>query len=217
MMFSDRKDAGRQLALSLKKIEGLDKDTVVVALPRGGVPIGYEVAQELGIPLTTFIVRKLGAPHNSEFAIGALAQTGLCVLDENLVRTLAIAPEQIKKLKEKERAEALRRQKVYQAEGFPSLQGKTVIVVDDGIATGSTMLVALKALKELKPKQIILATPVASRDSIEKLRQYADQIVVLSSPEDFEAVGSLYAHFPQVEDDEVISLLKQANPIRKNE
>lgn len=208
IMFKDRKEAGKKLFDRLKNYNIPDTNTVVVALPRGGVPIAYEIAQGYKVPLTTFIVRKIGAPYDPELAVGALTQTGHFIIDFNVVRSLGISKEALEAVKQKELNEAARRQKVYQPNGFPSIAGKVVIVVDDGAATGSTMLVALQALKKLKPQKLIAAIPVASAEAVSNLKEFADELVVLSVPDSFGAVGSFYSSFPQVEDEEVLSLLQ---------
>jgi erythromycin esterase-like protein/predicted phosphoribosyltransferase len=187
-------------------------DVVVLALPRGGVPVAFEVARALEAPLDIFLVRKLGAPGHPEFAIGAIASGGVRVLSHDVIAELRIPPELIEQLAERERLEIERRDKAYHVDRprLP-LRGKTVIVVDDGLATGSTMEAAVKALREHHPAKIIAAAPVGAIDSCRRLRTAADEVICLQMPEPFNAVGQWYQAFDQTTDTEVVELLRRAN------
>jgi putative phosphoribosyl transferase len=187
-------------------------DIVVLALPRGGVPVAFEVARALEAPLDIFLVRKLGAPGHPEFAIGAIASGGVRVLSHHVVAELHIPPEIIEQLAERERLEIERRDKAYHIDRPKlALRGKTVIVVDDGLATGSTMEAAVKALREHHPAKIIVAAPVGAVDSCRRLRALADEAICLLTPEPFNAVGQWYHVFDQTTDAEVVELLQRAN------
>ena len=209
--FRDRHEAGQQLAARLTPYAKRD-DVVVLALPRGGVPVAFEVARALEAPLDIFLVRKLGAPGHSEFAIGAIASGGVRVLSHDVIAELHIPPEMIEQLAERERLEIERRDKVYHLDrpALP-LHGKSVIVVDDGLATGSTMEVAVKALREHHPAKIVVAAPVGAGDSCRRLRDVADEAICLLTPEPFNAVGQWYQLFDQTTDAEVVELLQRAN------
>lgn len=207
-MFKDRRQAGRQLAAQLLRYTG--EDTVVLALPRGGVPVGYEVARALHAALDITVVRKVGAPGQPEFGIGAVVDGDHPeeVLDEESVRLLGVSQEYLDKEIGVELREIRRRQEVYRRGRAPmALKGRTVIVVDDGIATGGSMRVALRAARRAGPKRLVLAVPVAPPETIESLRAEVDDVVCLSTPEMFQAVGQFYEDFRQTTDDEVIRLL----------
>jgi predicted phosphoribosyltransferase len=209
--FRDRREAGRLLAPLLRHYAGRN-DVVVLALPRGGVPIAYEVAVAIGAPLDVFTVRKLGVPGHEEFAMGAIASGGASVLDEGVIAGLGISHNEVVRITEQERQELERREHLYRDHRtYPELDGKIVILVDDGIATGASMLVAVSALRQKDPAKIIVAIPVAPVDSCALLRKYADELICYSTPERFGGVGAWYEDFSQVSDDEVRTLLNQAS------
>lgn len=209
MIFADRRDAGRRLGRSLAA-KGY-KSPVVLAIPRGGVVVGYEVARILGAPLDVVIPRKIGAPGNPELAIGAVGQDGTLVLDQGLVRTLGVSEEYLRGECDRQSAEIARRLAAYR-QGHPAvdLEGMTVIVVDDGIATGATVLAALRSLRPSRPERVVLAVPVAPADTLDRLASEADEVDCLSTPEPFYAVGQFYHHFEQTSDEEVSDLLDRA-------
>ncbi|PIR84044.1 phosphoribosyl transferase [Candidatus Kaiserbacteria bacterium CG10_big_fil_rev_8_21_14_0_10_51_14] len=207
-MFVDRKDAGRELAEKLRRVRS--KDAIVLALPRGGVVLGYEIANILSLPLDSIAVRKIGHPGSSEFALGAVDDKGMTMLDEGAAM---IDPAWIKAETARQKKEAQRRKAMYRQGRRPlKIEGKVAIIVDDGIATGLTMRLAVRVVKKQKPEKLIVAVPVAPPESIDALyREGADEVIVLEPPEDFlGAVGAHYARFDQVEDEEVIRLLKAA-------
>lgn len=208
--FADRRDAGRQLAdLLATKIRG--EDVVVLALPRGGVPVGYEVATRLGVPLDVVLVRKLGVPWQPELAFGAVATGDVVVLNDDHLRALGLGQDVVSDIVERERLELERRERLYRDDHEPvEIAGKTVVVVDDGIATGSTMRAALESLAERGVARRIVACPVAAADTVEGLADEADEIVCLRTPAAFVAVGAWYDDFAPVSDSEVKQLLKRA-------
>lgn len=209
MIFENRQQAGQQLAQSLAQFDG-QPDTVVLGLPRGGVPVAYPIAKQLQLPLDTFLVRKIGAPGHEELAIGAIAEKDVCLLKHDLINNIGASQQAVDTIIAQERQELVRRQQTYRGDkSLTYLQGKTVILVDDGIATGATMEAAIQALCSLEVKQIILATPVASYDSAQYLQPLVDEFVCLSVPEGFKAVGQWYRVFDQTSDDEVCQLLRQ--------
>jgi len=208
MIFSDRIDAGRRLAKKLDVYAGRN-DVLVLGIPRGGVPVAFQVATELGAPLDVFVVRKLGVPSHEELAFGAIATGGVRVLDAQIVDEVGISDLEIERIAAKERQELNRRESVYRGGRPPlNLGGKTVILVDDGIATGASTLAAITALRELKPARIVLAAPVAPASTCRRLRRKVDDLVCLDTPEDFFAIGQFYEDFSQVSDEEVTSLLQ---------
>jgi putative phosphoribosyl transferase len=208
--FRDRTEAGRLLAERLRGYAGRD-DVVVLALPRGGVPVAYEVAKELGAPLAVFVVRKLGVPGYKELAMGAIASGGVVVLDEGLVRRLGISRTQLEDAIAREAQELERRENAYDGRrGPPKLEGKTVILVDDGLATGSTMRAASMAVRELKPARVVVAVPVAAAETCDDFRDVVDEVVCDVTPRPFHAVGLWYENFSQTSDDEVRELLERA-------
>lgn len=210
-MFTDRSDAGRRLAQRLVGLK--DRKPVVLALPRGGVPIGFEIARLLQAPLDIVLVRKIGAPYREELAIGAIADGDHpeLVADQGLMRRLNVAPEYLEEAKTAALDEIERRRRVYLGDrSLVDIAGKVAIVVDDGIATGATMQAALRATRRRTPTRLILAVPVAPSDTLKKLRREADEIVCLDTPSDFLAVGQFYRAFPQLRDEEVIELLERA-------
>ena len=212
--FKNRAEAGQQLA---EKLEDYQEklNTIILALPRGGVPIAYEIANHLHLPMTVFLVRKLGTPAYEELAMGAIAESDIVIFNENIIHQLGITKKQIQPIIEKQKEELLRRQERYrQRNPLPSLTGKTIILVDDGIATGVTMKAAIAALIELKPHMIIVAVPVASQESIEELASLTHKVVYLHHLDPFESVGQCYHYFPQVLDEEVVHLLNKTNSKR---
>jgi predicted phosphoribosyltransferase len=210
MLFADRFDAGRLLASKLRSFANRS-GVAVLALPRGGVPVGFEVAKALNAPLDVFVVRKLGLPGQEELAMGAIASGGVCVLNEDLVRALGIPNELIDAVAAKEEQELERREHLYR-EGRPALavQGRSVILVDDGLATGSSMRVAVMALKRKKPAQIVVAVPVGAPATCAEIESEVDQIVCVATPEPFRSVGEWYGDFSQTSDEEVRDLLRRA-------
>lgn len=178
-------------------------------MPRGGVPVAYEIALALRLPMTVFLVRKLGVPRHGELAMGAIAEQGVCILNNPLIEQLGITEEQIQFIKNQEQQELERRIQCYrQGQSLASLYGKTIILVDDGIATGSTLKAAILTLNRLKPEKIVLAVPLASKESLEKLAPLVTEIVCLMTPAPFYSVGQWYESFLQTSDEEVIFLLK---------
>ena len=210
MHFIDRADAGRQLAGSLAAYVGRS-DVVVLALPRGGVPVAYEVARSLRAPLDVFLVRKLGVPGHAELAMGAIAEGGVEVLSDDLIRELGIPQKVVQQVAVRERMELDRRDGLYR-EGRPLLavRGRIVILVDDGLATGSTMQAAATALRRLEPERLVVAVPVGAHDTCARLGRLADEVICLIAPELFQAVGLWYEEFTQTSDDEVKQLLTHA-------
>jgi putative phosphoribosyl transferase len=208
--YRDRKEAGRELGRILLKLFP-DLDILVLALPRGGVVVGYEVAHALGAELDIFLVRKLGMPGDEEFAIGALASGGIRVLNEEAVRRLQVRPETIEEVTAVEQRELQRREHAYR-EGRPpsSILGRTVVIVDDGLATGSTMLAACRAVRSERPRRVVAAVPVGARQACRQLRKVTDETICAMTPEPFSAIGSWYRDFRQVTDEEVRELLERA-------
>jgi erythromycin esterase-like protein/predicted phosphoribosyltransferase len=208
--FRDRVEAGRLLAERLGQYAGRD-NVVVLALPRGGVPVAFEVAHALAAPLDVFLVRKLGVPGHEELALGAIATGGTRVLNKQLIESLGLPVEWIEGIDAKERRELERRERVYRADRpLPDVADKTVILVDDGLATGSTMVAAVQAIRQDEPARIVVAVPVAAPDVCAAVRTIADEVVCLSTPEPFGAVGAWYEDFSQTTDDEVRALLARA-------
>lgn len=208
--FIDRTDAGRALAGVLARYRG-DTKAVVLALPRGGVPVAYEVASALGLPLDVLVVRKLGVPSQPELAMGAVASGGAVVLNEDVLRYLPRGSDAVEQVKARELQELARREKSYRGD-LPALQmrGRTGILVDDGLATGATMEAAVRALRSLDAKRIVVAVPVASIEARERIAAVADEVVCLQAPPFFSAVGQWYERFDQTEDDEVRELLARS-------
>jgi predicted phosphoribosyltransferase len=205
--FRNRNDAGRQLAEKLAAYADRP-DVLVLALPRGGVPVGYEVARALGAPLDVFLVRKLGVPGYEELAMGAVATGGVRVLNDEIVRGLGISEHGIDVAVAREMEELARRERLYRGDRPPpDVAGRTVILVDDGLATGATMRAAVAALREQQPTRIVVAVPTASPDTCEVLKAEADDVVCAITPEPFFAVGHWYEDFTQTTDDEVRELL----------
>jgi len=207
-LFKDRIDAGQQLADALIKMDSYEKG-IVVAIPRGGVVVGVQVARRLDLPIDIIIPRKVGAPHNPEVAIGAVTQDGTAIFNEDLLQRLELSKKDIKPVVEAVIKEINRRMITYRGDSQPAdLAGRSVILVDDGIATGSTVVAALRSLKNTGCKRITLAVPVAPPDTVDRLKKEVAELVCLRSEEPFYAVGQFYEDFSQTSDDEVISLLK---------
>jgi predicted phosphoribosyltransferase len=210
MIFRNRREAGRVLAAALSHHAGRF-DVVVLALPRGGVPVGYEVARALGAPLDVFLVRKLGLPGREELAMGAIATGGVRVLNDEVVRLLDIPEDVIEEVAQREQRELERRESAYR-DGRPPLdvRGRIAILVDDGLATGSTMRAAVAALRRLKPARVVVAVPVGAAETCAEFRSEADEVVCAQTPEPFHAVGLWYSDFSQTSDEEVCELLRRA-------
>jgi predicted phosphoribosyltransferase len=207
--FEDRRDAGRKLAVALSKEKS--GGTIVLALPRGGVPVAYEVALALGAPLDVFVVRKLGVPGEGELAMGALASGGLIVLNDEIVRGRNISAEEIADSARAETHELTRREQVYRGGRPPvNVADKTVIIVDDGLATGATMRAALRALRKGTPARLIVAVPIAAPDTCAEIAGEADQVICAFEPQAFHSVGDWYRDFSETSDEEVRELLDHA-------
>ena len=210
MIFRDRTDAGRQLAKRLKRYAD-STDVLVLALPRGGVPVAYEVAKELKVPLDVFLVRKLGVPGYEELAMGAIASGGVRVLNEDIVNYLRIPDEVIGAVAANEQRELERRERAYRDDRPPpDVKDHIVILIDDGLATGSTMRAAAASLRLQKPRRIVVAVPVSSRETCDEFRNEVDEIVCAFTPDNFQGVGLWYEDFSQTSDEEVRELLKRA-------
>jgi putative phosphoribosyl transferase len=210
MVFTDRTEAGKYLASQLENYADRD-DVVVLALPRGGVPVAYEVARALRVPLDIFLVRKLGVPGHEELAMGAIATGDIRVLNKDVVDYLQIPAEVIDAVADVELEELKRRERAYRGDRTePNVQGKTIILVDDGLATGSTMRAAASALKQQKPAKIVVAVPVSAPQTCNEYRMGVDQIICAATPEPFYGVGQWYLDFSQITDDEVRELLERA-------
>ncbi len=209
IVFEDRVDAGRRLGAALTEYAG--EDTIVLALPRGGVEVGAEVARMLGAPLDVIVARKIGAPGHPELGIGAVAPGGIRVVDQFAVRYLGVTDEQIDRIAAEEEQEMDRRIRAYRGERpAPDLTGKTVILVDDGLATGVTARAAAEAIRRQQPRRTVLGVPVCAAETAQAMRAIVDEVVCLSTPYDFRAVGLWYRDFSQLEDSQVIDLLRQA-------
>src|SRR5437879_1772551 len=210
-LFLDRRDAGRRLA---QKIAGYSNrpDVLVLALPGGGVPVAYEVARALNAPLDVFVVRKLGVPGYEELAMGAVATGGVRVLNNEIVEGLGIPASMIDAVAARERQELARRERLYRdGRPQPDVRGRTVILVDDGLATGATMHAAIEALRQQGPERIVVAVPTASPDTCEEMKRRADEVICAITPEPFHAVGRWYQEFSQTTDEEVRELLARQN------
>jgi putative phosphoribosyl transferase len=214
MRFLNRVDAGRQLAKRLRSY-AKQKNVIVLGIPRGGVPVAYEVASELEAPLDVFVVRKLGVPWQPELAFGAIASGGVCILDDEVVESAGISHLEVERVAAREEIELQRREKIYRG-GRPALalEGKAVILVDDGIATGASTRAAITALRQLHPCRIVLAAPVAPGPTYRRLRSEVDDFVCVHTPETFYAIGEFYDDFSQVSDEEVMELLRPVNKHR---
>lgn len=202
-MLEDRIEAGARLAAELKNY-GRSDNTVVLALPRGGVPVAAEIATALELPLDVLVVRKLGAPGRAELAMGAISASGVRVVNEDIVRTLGIDEEQLEDAASREAARAAEQEESFRGgRPAPELAGKRVIIVDDGLATGASMRAAVQAVRASSPREIVVAVPVGAPETVSAIRSLADELVVLSTPPDFRAVGQYYRRFDQVDDEEV--------------
>ena len=209
-MFNDRRDAGVQLSSRLEEYKG-QTGVLVLALPRGGVATGYEIAYYLKVPLDIVIVRKIGFPGQPELAIGAVSETGRVVLNESIISTYGVSKDYIEREISQQKKEISRRAELYRkGKRLPSLEGKSIILVDDGVATGATMKAAITTLKEERLKKLIVALPVAPAGMADEIEQMADTFICIETPFDFMAVGSYYHDFTQVTDEEVIDLLKRS-------
>lgn len=206
--FINRVEAGKELASKLRDFAG-SNNAIVLAIPRGGVVVGYEVAHTLKVPLDVIIPRKLGAPSNPELAIGAVTEDGTTILDEQLVNYLGVSKAYIEEESRRQREEISRRLRLYRGDvPYPNLRNRSVIIVDDGVATGSTIRAALDSLRKRGAKTVVIAVPVGPLSTIRELQRKADRVVCLSTPEDFYAIGQFYSDFNQTPDEEVIALLK---------
>jgi predicted phosphoribosyltransferase len=209
-VFRDRREGGRLLAPLLRQYAGR-RDVIVLALPRGGVPVAYEVAMALGVPLDVFTVRKLGVPGREELAMGAIGSGGAYVLNYEVIEALNISHGEVVRAVERERRELERRERLYRdSRPYPQLENKIVILIDDGLATGASMLVAVNALRRKHPAKIVVAVPVAPRETCDMLRGHADEAICYETPEPFGGVGAWYEDFSQVTDGEVRALLNAA-------
>ena len=206
-MFANRIEAGRKLAEKLKAYTG-KPDVIVLGVPRGGVPVAFEVATALKAPLDILVLRKLGVPWQEELAFGAIAQGDVRVLDRRIMEMLGLTPSEVEKVAAKEKVELERREKAYRGDRPPlDVRGRTVVLVDDGIATGSSMRAAIAALRQMGPARIVLAVPVAPPSTCERLRAEVDDLVCVDMPESFYAIGQFYLNFSPGEDREVPDLL----------
>jgi putative phosphoribosyl transferase len=215
MKFKNRPEAGQKLAETLGKFKDA-KDTIILALPRGGVVVGFEVAQKLNLPLDIVVPRKIGAPANPEFAIGAITETGEGIFNEMIIGAYGITESYLQNEIKKEKAEAERRLKLYRGTRSPlDLKNKTVVIVDDGLATGLTMRAAVKTVKILGAGKIIVAIPVTPPDTADLIKKEVDELIYLDAPAFFGAVGEFYDEFGQTTDEEVIDLLKKSEKFGK--
>lgn len=208
-IFRDRMEAGRRLGAQLARL-GLEGNPIVLGLPRGGVPVAYEVATALGAPLDVVVVRKLGAPFQPELAVGAIAFGGVTVYNESLLEALGLDEDSIRPTQLVEQDELRRRERVYRGgRPPPDVAGRTVILADDGIATGATMEAAVRAARVLDPREIIVAVPTSAEDSLRRLEAVADRVVAIATPEPYYGVGAWYEDFAQLTDDEVLDYLER--------
>ena len=209
-MFRDREEAGRMLADKLSQYRN-DPTALILALPRGGVAVGYQLSLALHLPLDVFITRKIGAPDNPEYAIGAVTETGPRYLNQEAVRSFGLSRHELDRLIHVQEKEIVRRKDLYrQGRPLPQLTGRTVLLVDDGIATGSTFLASALAIRSLQPRRLVGVIPVGPSSTIREVRAHVDELVVLMTPDPFEAVGNFFADFTQVEDRDVIQYLNLA-------
>lgn len=211
--FKDRKDAGRILAGKLTKYKN-HPNAVVLALPRGGVPVGYEVAHELGLPLDVLIVRKLGVPNHEELAMGAIASGGVRFLNRSVIESLRILPEALEEVERREALELMRREALYRGNRFHTqVEGRIVILVDDGIATGSSMRVAIQVLRSQHVRKIVVATPAAPPSAKWEIEPLVEEFVAVVLPGDFYGVGQFYEDFSQMDDDTIYELVRMGGKI----
>ena len=210
MYFRNRTEASQVLARRLQQYKN-QPDVLILGLPRGGVPVAYEVARELNAPLDVFIVRKLGVPGHEELGMGAIATGGVRTLHEGIIREIGISPQTIEAVSAREQAELERRERLYRGDRpAPTIKGRTVVIVDDGLATGSTMKAAIQAVRQQDPRQVIVAVPTAPSETCEQLKESADHVVCALTPEPFFSVGGSYADFTQITDGEVRDLIASA-------
>lgn len=215
--FSDRREAGELLANHLKE-RFLNKNAVVIALPRGGLAVGLPVAKVLKVQMRALVVRKLGAPNQPELAIGALASGGFIYLNQHLIDSLHVTEDELTSIKDRESRELLRREAVLNSASVKlEVKDLDVLLVDDGIATGATIEAAIRALKAGRPKSISIAVPVASLRSVEQLHRHVDHVFALQTPNNMEAIGDFYESFPQVSDEEALRLLDEGSQIQRRE
>ena len=208
--FRDREDAGRSLGAALKRLGGM-VNPIVLGLPRGGLPVAFEVARAVHAPLDVWVVRKLGHPLQTELAIGAIASGGVRVLNEALIARTGLPAALVEQISAREHEELKRREKAYRGDAPPQeLRGRSVILVDDGLATGATMSAAVAAVRQLGPHEVIVAVPVAPADTVQQLLGEADRVVCLEVPEPFLSIGSWYGSFPQLEDGEVLEIMRRS-------
>jgi len=208
MRFNDRKEAGQLLSLELARYKD-GRDVLVLALPRGGVPVAHEIASVLHCPLDVLVVRKLGVPGHEEMAMGAIATGGIRLINPDIVSALGISPEAVEDVERKEEAELFRRERSYRGNRGPlDTRNKTIILVDDGIATGATMQAAIASLRQRRVRKIIVASPVAPRSVVLSLRRVADDVITMLNPDDFGGVGRWYKDFSQTSDEDVQQLLE---------
>jgi len=209
MLFADRTQAGKQLADELKDYAN-NKEAIVLGLPRGGLPVAYEISDALNLPLDILLVRKLGVPGFEELAMGAIASGDVEVFNEDVLRSMHITEKQIEFVTKKEKEELQRRSLRYRGDKpYPEIKDKIIILVDDGIATGATMRAGIAALRKMQPKKIIVAVPVASSYTLSEIRPLVDECICLETPEPFEAIGLWYRTFEQLDDSEVIRILNR--------
>jgi predicted phosphoribosyltransferase len=207
MIFTNRVEAGNKLALKL--LDYADGNTLVLAVPRGGVVVGYEVARKVRAPLDVIVPRKIGAPNNPELAIGAVTENGTTILDHELIAYLNVSERYIKEESDRQRSEIRRRLRLYRGNSPPPIyESRNIIIVDDGIATGATIKAAIASIRKKKPKSIIIAVPVAPPSTVKALEKEADRVICLSTPQPFYAIGQFYKDFSQTSDEEVIKLLE---------
>jgi len=211
--FKDRKDAGRILAGKLANYTN-DPNTVILALPRGGVPVAYEVARELGLPMDVLIVRKLGVPNHEELAMGAIASGGVRFLNRSVIESLRILPEMLEEVERHEALELMRREALYRGNKTPlPIEGRNVILIDDGIATGSTMRVAIQVLRAQHARKIIVATPAAPPSAKWEIEPLVDEFIAVILPADFYGVGQFYEAFAQLDEDTIYELVRMGSKI----
>jgi putative phosphoribosyl transferase len=212
LLFYDRTDAGRRLAKLLKRrIQG---PCIVLAIPRGGVVVGYEVAKELGCPLDVVISRKVGAPAQPELAVGAVAEDGVVFVDEEIAGLVGVSRDYVERRAREELREVRRRAEEYRGgREMPDLSGKTVILVDDGLATGLTMMAAVHMARNKGAEKVVVAVPVSPPETVAKLRRHADEVICLETPTNFYAIGQFYDRFDQLTDEETNSILRKSREV----
>lgn len=212
-LFEDRVDAGKKLAKELSKYANRS-DVLILALPRGGVPVAFEVAKELNVKMDVFIVRKLGVPGNEELAMGAISSDNVLVLNEDIVKSFQIPERVINMVAENELKELKRRERTYRGDRpKPEISGSTVILIDDGLATGATMRAAASAIKTKNPAKIVVAVPTGASDTCEIFKKEVDEVICMATPEPFYGVGAWYGNFSQTTDEDVCELLDKARAL----